>query len=440
MTELYQFSSMFAYVESLLPLILKENQDVPGLSVGLVCNYAVRGVCGGLSRSSTNEELTEDHYLQCASLSKTVGSAFAVEYFLSRGIDLSTSVNFLLQSMCRVQSPWRIRVNPASSLPESYADAVTLYMLMNHTALGMHYVYGIPLTEEFPNINDLLNGSYFSHYGYKELFLERLPGESFAYSGGGFVVLQHLLELLEGCPIEILLRPFLNENNMYGFTFEHQSIPGVKYAYGHRTRFDEVQPYAGGRLAFPPLAAGGLCTSTSLAQFISNLAKAYKDPEGCGGISHKTALRMLSPQHLEDKGAVSFIGAHVGLGVFVAMAGPNKIMLHQAANDGFRGVYFMVFDGPDAGKGAVILANGDNPAISLLCEISKLLLGPGVLNVEGIDFSKVQSKPFDTSGLKQEEIVNLGLKGLVIDAFINDINDRLDKEVEGSRTNWCSKL
>lgn len=417
---------MFGYVESLLSTILLDHPDVPGISVGLVCNYKVKSLVAGLARSGTNEGMSESHYLQCASLSKTVGSTFAVEYFLSRGIDLSTSVNFLLQ---RVQSPWRIRMNPSSTLSASAADAVSLYMLMNHTALGMHYVYGIPLTDDFPPIVDLLNGSNSSKYGYNELFLEREPGEKFAYSGGGFLVLQHLLELLEGSPIEEITRPFLTENSIHDFTFETQSIPGIKYAYGHRTRFEEIQPYSGGRLAFPPIAAGGLCTSEAFAQFICNLAKAYKDPEGCRGISHKTALRMLSPEYLADKGSIPFIGAQVGLGVFVATAGPNRIMLHQAANDGFRGVYFMVFDGPDAGKGAVILANGDNPAIAVLCAVSKLVLGPGVLGVEGIDFSRVQSKSFDMSGLKQEEIVNLGLKGLVFDAFLRgeDAEDSRDK-------------
>lgn len=51
-------------------------------------------------------------------------------------------------------------------------------------------------------------------------------------------------------------------------------------------------------------------------------------------------------------------------------------MLHQAANDGFRGVYMLCFDGPDTGKGFVILSNGDNPAVLFQCELARLLLGP----------------------------------------------------------------
>ena len=60
--------------------------------------------------------------------------------------------------------------------------------------------------------------------------------------------------------------------------------------------------------------------------------------------------------------------------MFVAMAGENRIMLHQAANDGFRGVYMLCFEGPDQGKGFVILSNGDNPAVLFQCELARLLL------------------------------------------------------------------
>ena len=40
--------------------------------------------------------------------------------------------------------------------------------------------------------------------------------------------------------------------------------------------------------------------------------------------------------------------------------------------------------------------------------------------LEGVDLSRVPSMAggFDTAGIKQEEIVNLGLKGLVLGAFI----------------------
>ena len=49
------------------------------------------------------------------------------------------------------------------------------------------------------------------------------------------------------------------------------------------------------------------------------------------------------------------MGAEMGLGVFVATMGENRVACHQAANDGFRGLYLMCMRGPDRGKGLVVL-------------------------------------------------------------------------------------
>jgi hypothetical protein len=62
----------------------------------------------------------------------------------------------------------------------------------------------------------------------------------------------------------------------------------------------------------------------------------------------------------------------------------SRWMLHQAANDGFRGVLLVCFDGPDASdgpRGLVVLANGKSPPRYLiLCPppVSNLLPPPGI--------------------------------------------------------------
>ena len=105
--------------------------------------------------------------------------------------------------------------------------------------------------------------------------------------------------------------------------------------------------------------------------------------------------------------------------------GGSKWMLHQAANDGYRGVYLVCFDGPDAAegpRGVVVFSNGDNNAMFLNCDICRhLLRSPTAFAPPlcGLDWSRVAAMDggFETSGLKQEEIVNLGLKELVLNAF-----------------------
>eukprot|EP01038_Epipyxis_sp_PR26KG_P009296 gene9296-12526_t len=411
------------HVHSLLNLVHAKHNDVPGISLALMNNYCVEGYAVGISnfKESTEgyEEMSYDSYLQCASLSKTVASAFSIEYFQSKGIELSMAVNELLVS---IGSKWIIKVKSSSNsnVVESDANNVTLAMLMNHTALGMHYVYGIPTSNSMPSSQDLLNGSYSTQYGYEPLFLERTPGTKFAYSGGGFIVLQHIIETMESNEtIDVITRPFLNQCGLHDFTFS-QSNPlfnHVNYVQGFLSANKPVSCV----LSFPSFAAGGLCTVTSLASFLVHLSLAYHNKEGCGSISHKTARIMLSEETLLDLGSFDFMGAKIGLGVFVAIAGPNKVMLHQAANDGFRGVYMMCFDGPDRGKGFIILSNGDNPAVLMQCELARELLGPKVFGLKGINHDLYQQSDlmFDMTSVKQESIVNKGLKDLVMNAFIS---------------------
>ena len=180
------------------------------------------------------------------------------------------------------------------------------------------------------------------------------------------------------------------------------------------------------------MAAGGLCTPQALLHLLSHLARAYRayedgDQSYVGPISPDTARFMLDENELQDLGSVAFMRSRVGHGVFVAKAGRNRIMLHQAANEGFRGVYFVCFSGPDRGKGFVLLCNGDNPAVMAQSEAARFLLagGEGSLGISGIDFNKTNS--FDMTGLKQEEIVNLGLKELVLAGFQDDPSGLLSK-------------
>ena len=416
--------------------ILLAHPDVAGVQIGLVRNYITSSLACGYSRKNTAEIMSHSHYMECASLSKTVASAFAIEYFSSKGYALNTSVNELLG---KTQSPWRIVSSNQNQLEKFEANSVTLAMLMNHTALGMHYVYGVPLSHPFPTSLEFLDGSC-SRYGYAPLHLERIPGTTFKYSGGGFIVLQHLLESFEaGKTIQEIMQPFLDACGMFDFTFDVSTQPGIKYSYGQLNSKDEVQPLDGGRLSFPPLAAGGLCTAQALAKFVNHLSLAYSRPEGSGGISYATAQLMLN-YSLIDLGSMDFMLAKMGVGVFVSTAGSNKIMIHQAANDGFRGVYMMCFDGPNKGNGFVLLTNGDNPAVFLQCEIARYLLGPGCLNIEGIDFDKWKSSTFNMVGLKQETIVNLGLKELVLSAFLTNKNTTESSKIGKSVIKHCSKL
>merc|ERR1719223_1194261 len=78
---------------------------------------------------------------------------------------------------------------------------------MSHCALNMHYVNGIPANEPMPPTTAFLRGN--EKYGYPPIEVINEPGMVFKYSGGGFLVLAHLIESFEKRPIAQVTRPFL---------------------------------------------------------------------------------------------------------------------------------------------------------------------------------------------------------------------------------------
>lgn len=342
---------------------------------------------------SVSFHTTNTTWFEMASLSKSVASAFAVEYFNKKKIPLNSSVNELLG---RTASPFRL---PAG-------DAVTVAHLMSHKALNLHYVNGVPADRKMPAITEFLTGN--KDYGYEAIKVVNPPGEKFQYSGGGFIVLEHLIEALEGKSVKELTRPFLDSLDMKEWSFEQSDLPGKTYAVGYG---DDGSVIEGNRKMFPAFAAGGMGTAGAMMNFLRHLESAYHDVKGSGSISHDTARIML---HGLDQGCKKFMGSLMGLGIFIAYAGDNKLMIHQGANDGFRCLFLHCYEGPDRGKGFVILANKDNEAMLFIAEAAQSLLKG--LNFSGIDFEKF-GKTFSTDKLRQEEIVNLGYKNLVFNAF-----------------------
>lgn len=370
--------------------------NVPGLSIactsGVPCELRSKMHFGVIHKSGP--AVSEETRFQMASLSKTVGTAFALEYFARLNINLEQGVNDVLKEY---HSPFSLKSAPGYD--PQWAEQVCLIHLVNHLALDVHYVIGHPLGA-CPTSLDLLEGKS----GTEAIWVTREPGKAFSYSGGGFLVLQHILELISGKDITSLMRPFLDGVGLHDFYFTPQK--GASYACGYK---DDGEAIAGGRLSFPALAAGGESSTASFACFLSHLVNAYHSVDGSGTLSHNTAVKMLYPER--DRGSLAFMGAYMGLGVFIAEAGDNLVALHQAANDGFRGLYGICFEGPDCGQGFVICSNGDNQAMALNCEIARVLLK----DWQGV---KLGDMDLQLDGKKQEEIVNLGIKAAITDFFL----------------------
>jgi allantoicase len=126
--------------------------------------------------------------------------------------------------------------------------------------------------------------------------------------------------------------------------------------------------------------------------------------------------------HGSDRGCRAFMGCDMGLGIFTAEAGPNRLAIHQGANEGFRAVFIHCYAGPDRGQGLVLFCNADNRGVLMIAEMARELLG--ALGIRGIDFERMR-QGFDFTGLAPEQIVNLGYKRLIFDAFEPDLPEAI---------------
>lgn len=143
---------------------------------------------GNLSNNKDNK-VTKNSFFQLASLSKSLGSAFALEYFNNKNISINSSVNSIFKEFT---IPFQLR----SSVNEKWANEVQIRHLMEHNALNIKYVYGCK--DKAPKLKDFLH----ENDQYEAIDVINKPGKIFSYSGAGFIVLQYLIESIEQKPID----------------------------------------------------------------------------------------------------------------------------------------------------------------------------------------------------------------------------------------------
>ena len=376
---------------------MMEQSRVAGLSV----TYMKGKPCGldetyswGFSNLAMKEKVTPLTRFQMASMTKVVATAFSIQFFNERKISLGSRVNELLKNYKA-----EYKLESGEGCDPLWADKVDIDHLLDHTALDLSYVPGYPLGK-CPSTLDLVKGND----GNPKIKLLRKPGKVFKFSGGGFILLQYLIEVVGGDSIEKLMRPFLDRMGLSDFRFSRE-VDSPIFARGYS---DDGSPIENGAYTFPALAAGGECTTRSYALFLSHLINAFHNIDGSGGIHHNTAVLMFHSERCQ--GSVDFIGAKMGLGVFVARAGLNKIALHHAANDGFRSLFLCCINGPNQGEGFVIASNGSDNAMKLNCFVARELLIPW----HGLNLG---DSVLETKGLDPEEVVSQALKEMVLCYF-----------------------
>lgn len=310
---------------------------VPGASVAVVRDGKIEWMSTyGWANMADKVAANTQTLFQAASISKPITAVGVLKLVEEGKLDLDTDVNTYLTS-------WKI---PDSEFLDS--QKVTLRLLLTHTAgINVHGFSGYEINPELSTA-DILNGLGNSD----TIEVVRPPGTEWAYSGGGYVIVQQVIEDVTGKPFDTYMdEEVLPLLNMSHSTFA-QPIPvdresEVSLAYKASA---EVNAY--GWNTYPEMAAAGLWTTAEdLANYCIEIHTIYKRRKTNGILQPETVDAMLTA-HLGEW----------GLGPALEWEGDSLRMQHGGKNMGFSNIFVSM---PGRGDAAVILTNGDNGTIAM---------------------------------------------------------------------------
>ena len=339
-----------AQLDALIPRLLQKHR-VAGTSIALVHDGEVVWARGyGLADRSEGIVVTSDTVFQAASTSKSV-TAWGVMRLVQEGrLDMDAPVEKYL-------TRWHL---PPS---EFNHDKVTLRRLLSHSAgLSLHGYPGFAPDQPLPSLEESLSGAT---AGAGNVRVVQEPG-TFAYSGGGYTLLQLVIEEVTGEAFASymqreVLQPLGMAHSRFGWAEDLQTATATAY---------DIQGRPLPLYRFTAQAAAGLYTTApDLARFVAaGLPGAQGESAGRGVLAPETLAEMFSPA-VETGGFFRLLDAEAyGLGYGVeALPNGKRIVSHGGNNRGWRAQFAAL---PQQGEGIVVLTNSDRGSeviTDLLC-------------------------------------------------------------------------
>lgn len=309
-----------------------QHHRVPAVSIAILRDGAIEWARAYALEEESDERISVETLFQAASISKAL-TAFAVLRLVDEGVlDLDEPVNRYLRS-------WRLPDSDAGA-----ADSVTVRLLLAHMAgLNVPGFPGYRADTPLPALSEILDGVQPANT--PPIRITAPPGSRWSYSGGGYVVLQQVIEDATGADFAgIMSEKVLSPLGMSRSTFR-QPLPAelaAVAASGHDERGARIE---GRWHVYPELAPAGLWTTPSdLARFaLAVRAEATRQPEAL--LSDEMGRALVTPQF----GAFS-------LGLLVRRNGEDSWFTHNGGNAGYRALMYAYLT---TGDGAVVMTNSD---------------------------------------------------------------------------------
>lgn len=313
-----------------------EELHVPGVSVALIRAHRVAWTRSyGVMRAG-GPEVDVDTLFQAGSISKSVTAVGALQLVKNDRLSLDEDINDRL-------STWKL---PASASGER--ARVTLRELLSHTAgVNVHGFPGYAADKPVPTLLQVLDGLPPANTPAIRRVAE--PGVRWSYSGGGYTIVQQLMDDVTEQPFQAWMRAHvLQPADMVHSSFA-QPLPAEYTAEAASPHDAAGIPIPGGPRVYPEMAAAGLwSTPTDLARFLIAMQKslAGKNDSWLDADAAHDMLKPLKPGH--------------SMGFDVGGDGVDTYFSKSGDTEGFAA--FMV-SYPMRGEGAVVMTNGTGGSV-----------------------------------------------------------------------------
>lgn len=315
-----------------------KHYGVPGLSIAVIKDSKVVWAKSyGIMDRDSKQPVTNETLFQAASISKPVSAYAALKEIESGKINAEENVNHYLKS-------WKLPENEFTK-----EKKVNIKHLLSHSGgLTVGGFAGYHISQPVPTLVQVLNGEKPANS--PAIRVDKVPGGTFRYSGGGYCVLQQMLIDIEGKAFpqimnELVLSPLGMKNSSYG-----QPLPADRLKFAATGYLPDGSETGGKRHTYPEMAPAGLWTTAEdLAKFAIDLQLTIKG-QSKKVLSQEMALKMVSPYMEEFE----------GLGIFLEKKGNDRYFGHGGWNEGFSSRFTA---GKDSGDGVVVLTNGNQPPL-----------------------------------------------------------------------------
>lgn len=314
---------------------------VPGVSITMFEKGRISSdKLYGYSDNAAKTPLDTLAKFQAASISKSLTAVAVLRLAEQYALDLDRDINEYLKT-------WKL---PRSRFTQS--EKVTIRRLLSHTAgVNVGGFGGYLKNERIPSLDEILDGKGNS----PAIKVVEVPGKKYQYSGGGYMILQKLVEDLTGYGFsDYMQKEILAPMGMMHSSFE--LAPSANISLAHTA---SGEPYPNGFYQMPESAPAGLWTTGSdLARFCIALQGGY-DGKKNSFLSQSIVKAMLASN------------GNYGLGIGLGGKGEDVYFFHGGRNRGYNNVMLNLYR--RGGQGIVVLTNGDG-GDKLRDEIVKVFL------------------------------------------------------------------